>query len=237
MRYTKNDNYWNEPTVENSYWAGFIAADGNVNFNTNGACRVEVELVYYDESILKALSDSLEYSGPIHYIPKRQSTIKYGKYTGKIRYGKDSVRLRLCSARQYAHDLHKWYNITPAKSLTLLPPDITDPDLIRAYIFGYFQGDGSLSWDKFNKHWRISFSGKSAVLPWIKEHFTTVLGLRGSIRPVELTYTSTAKILDYFSPLFHLPHLTRKTNFDEYWKHRENMAKLKTLPESKMLMA
>src|SRR5690606_8445162 len=67
------------------------------------------------------------------------------------------VRLNLNSKKMYNDLLDK--GITPRKSLTLKPPKNVPKDLVRHWIRGYFDGDGSVHIynDKRDKHKKKPF--------------------------------------------------------------------------------
>lgn len=84
--------------------------------------------------------------------------------------------------------MYKNFNITPRKSLTLLPPNLSDTNLIDAFICGYIDGDGSIFLYKNNVRniqdsLSISIVGTYEIVLWIKERFSQILGKEfGSIQ-------------------------------------------------------
>jgi hypothetical protein len=59
--YNLNTAYFSEPTIRNSYWAGFIAADGCLT--RKGALRIALSIK--DREHLEKLKSELNFSGPI----------------------------------------------------------------------------------------------------------------------------------------------------------------------------
>src|SRR5438270_57920 len=80
-----------------------------------------------DQDIIEKIKKVLDYEGPLH---------KKLRINGKISYS-----LRICDPVVFA-DLVK-LGITERKSLTLTPP-IIPKRLIRHFVRGYFDGDGSV---------------------------------------------------------------------------------------------
>ena len=156
MKYKVNLNYFSEPNAENSYWAGFIAADGCIDKKT-GALRIRLKAS--DRPHLERFCRDVQYNGRIYDCT---STVK----------GKTYLQVQICisNGKIWANDLYKHWNITPAKSLTLEPPNITDPDLIKCFIIGYFDGDGHVHKIqlKSSTSWHLSFAGTKLMLNWIK---------------------------------------------------------------------
>lgn len=204
-RFFKNDYYWKEPNTENSYFAGFIAADGNLNDRN---MRLSIDLHPKDRIIVDTFSKAIEYTGRV----REQKPTKWHK--------NGSVGIYLYNADKYFEDLTKWYNITPRKSLTLQPPNITDPNMIKAYIVGYFDGDGWRGISNPNKSnsLRMTFLGTQQVLQWIKHNLdaghTDIHRCNGDSRAYRLNYNKLA-VLKIYNDLMSIdvPRLERK------WKH------------------
>ncbi len=64
------------------------------------------------------------------------------------------------------------HGVTPAKSLTLQPPQIAT-NLIRNFILGYFEGDGHIG--RYPDNPIITFTGTEAMLLWIRDHICLAL--------------------------------------------------------------
>jgi len=52
LKYECNESYFSVPNIENSYWAGFIAADGYINDRYDSSISLSGK---YAENILKSL--------------------------------------------------------------------------------------------------------------------------------------------------------------------------------------
>lgn len=124
-------------TEEKAYWLGFIYADGNINSDPLKEIphyTFELGLSKKDEDHLRKFANFIKY--------KKSIKNKVVKYKNK-EY--QAVRIQI-------HSKHLWntlnnYGCTPKKSLTLKFPDrsiFKDESLIRHFIRGYFDGDGSL---------------------------------------------------------------------------------------------
>lgn len=124
-KYLANYNFFKTWSDEMAYVLGFIAADGNICHS--GRAHV-LHIACDDKDIIEKIKKVLDYAGPIH---------------GKIRKdNKVSYSLRICDITIFK-DLQK-LNITERKSLTFNPPPMPQK-LIRHFIRGYFDGDGSVS--------------------------------------------------------------------------------------------
>jgi hypothetical protein len=154
-KYSYNENYFDVPRAESAYWAGFIAADGCIS--TSHGCLI-LALKEEDRYQIENFKSALNYTGPI--------THKTNISGGKAYPYSD---LRIYSAWPLIAQLYKHYGIGPRKTFQLGPPNLFDEQLIKAYIVGYIDGDGSI----FFRGDRISLSlcGTDALLQWIKTKF------------------------------------------------------------------
>lgn len=122
----------NIDTEEKAYWLGFIYADGCI-------CTYTEFHKHYRFELLLKIDD-------IDHLRKFATFISY---TGKIQE-KQNGKNKAC--RIVLNGKHLWetlnsYGCTPKKSLILKFPDefiFKDKSLIRHFIRGYFDGDGSL---------------------------------------------------------------------------------------------
>jgi hypothetical protein len=156
--YTYNRDFFCQPSAINSYWAGVLAADGCIA-NDNIRWQYSISLTSIDRDLIEKFKTAIGFDGPIKlYQPTR----------GQIQY---SVNITV--DKSTLDDLSQFYSVTPRKSLTLLPPCLSDENMIRSFIRGYFDGDGSLyqyrprkTSDYFTT--AISFNGSAFILLWIK---------------------------------------------------------------------
>lgn len=166
-RYSHYIDYFARPDIENSYWAGFIAADGNI---TQKKDCLTVFILQKDIAHLESLASSLQFTGKIKVVSEYSVN--------------PMARLSISGAQKLIYDLEQNYNITPRKTFTLQPPNLTNPDLIKAFIVGYIDGDGCISlWnDSGIVRPKLSFVGNHAVAHWIAAFINNYLGLSDSAR-------------------------------------------------------
>lgn len=138
-----NDFSFAKLTPESCYWAGFIAADGNVQGNS-----VIIHLQKKDVGHLKKFANFLN-------------------TTAKIWEKDESCGISFRS-NLIVKDLKERFNIIPNKSLVLCPPNINNSELIYNYIRGYFDGDGCFSYGARSKQMSFEiYSGSKNILEWI----------------------------------------------------------------------
>jgi len=148
-RYNINENFFETPNVLNCYWAGFLAADGNVRERDY---RTYICLQMGDKEHLNKLKRDIEYSGDIK------------NYSG--------AAVLSISSRKIYEDLRKNFNIIPKKSLILQPPKLNDIDLILSFFVGYLDGDGTIyktiNKDKY-QYINSAILGTEKMMLWFKE--------------------------------------------------------------------
>jgi hypothetical protein len=120
-----NSNFFKTWSPEMTYVLGFIGADGNICHSGRAHA---LHIACDDRDVIEKIKLILSYEGPIYQKPRDN---------GKISYS-----LRICDQIIFA-DLER-LGITERKSLTFTPPKIPK-HLIRHFIRGYFDGDGSVS--------------------------------------------------------------------------------------------
>lgn len=142
-RFTLDENFFDLPNDINSYWAGFLAADGCIHRNC-----VSLEIHNKDEKHLHKIRSLLNYNGDV-----------------SRRKNKDLVNLSITS-NKIVETLEKNFNIIPKKAKVLESPNIYQEHCIRSFIRGYIDGDGCYS-PKYNL---ISIRGTNNMLEWIKSN-------------------------------------------------------------------
>ncbi len=175
-QYRVNYGYFSVPDLENSYWAGFIAADGNVRDSKDS---IRIKLSGSDSQHLEAFK---RYCGSTS--PVRDS------YNGLKKY----ASLEIHGVPQWRDDLRKNFNITPRKSLTLQPPNHLSLKQSLAFIAGYIDGDGCIFKEQPpTGHLRlgVQITGTYEILCWIKALFDKIAPseYQASVRCVGRVYS------------------------------------------------
>ena len=172
-QYSCNDSFFCLPTIRNCYWAGFIAADGCIDKNKY---RLQFGIHSNDLSHMKLFVSDLQYTGPIYR---------------KTNYC--SVQI---SSDKIIDNLRSHFNITPQKSLTLLPPLNLDNDLVLAFIIGYIDGDGCIHKNIKGKI-ELSCLGTLEVLKWIQKTFDILIPPSGRFHAKPRRPKPSSKIYIY----------------------------------------
>lgn len=139
-RYKVNDHYFDEINTEHkAYWLGFLMADGCVVRTDSHKTynRLEVNLKSSDYMHLKKLNNSLNANYPIKIFNKTNKTLDFDY---------SIARLRITSSILVS-DLIK-NNITPNKTGKEIIPNTVPKKLIKHFIRGFLDGDGTITVNK-----------------------------------------------------------------------------------------
>lgn len=154
--YTKNDSFFFKANNLNSYWAGFIAADGCIKMSKNRGPILSIKLHQQDVNLLEEFKSQTKYTGNINYRD----------------YNNSYVDIVIANSYQWTSDLSINFNIIPKKSLVLKPPLISDVDLQLQFIIGLIDGDGSIFFRQYKdnkKYLELSIYGTKEILIWCRD--------------------------------------------------------------------
>lgn len=183
-----NDNFFQ--CYNNAYWAGFIAADGNI---CKSQPKVSINLSRKDVDLIIALQKQSNHNGTLYYSNTTSGSRKEKRHP--------MVGISICS-KQWVEDLDKYWNIKPQKSLNLQPPNITDLNLCLAYIIGYIDGDGCVRINtkkQASRHTKnpkpyleLNICGSQTILEWIASVIFSVENQTLYLRPLQLVKNSNS---------------------------------------------
>lgn len=132
-KYSLDINYFDViDTEDKAYFLGFLYADGNVGKNKN---TISIVLSEKDLQILEDFKKYLKTNKPIYNVK--------GKYSINHKETK-KVKIEICN--EHFHKSLIKLNVFPNKSLSLTFPDVSivPEHLIRHFIRGFFDGDGTI---------------------------------------------------------------------------------------------
>ena len=222
-----NVSFFNKIDEPNkSYWLGWMYSDGFVQIHSiSGGKYIGLDLDEKDKNVVEGFRDSLESNMSVKEIihkPPKNSKWKKNEYK--------SSRLNFQSEMMFNH-LGK-LGVVPRKSLILTFPDKNQvPNkLIKPFLLGYFEGDGTIG-NRIRKRtdtYRLSMSivGTLEFCEGYKKHLELIykeygiepiIGLRKEKRSKTNTYTlnvgSTSSILVWFDSLY--------SSFDSYMDRKK----------------
>jgi uncharacterized protein (DUF433 family) len=137
-KYAINEHFFdNIDTEEKAYFLGFLYADGGNNIDAN---FVRIDLARKDKDILEKLASLIYLNNPLQHI-KNQDREK--EYKGqKVIYHTSYFNI---NSKYICHKLEA-LGCPAKKSLIITFPEwLTDPELQKHFIRGYYDGDGGVS--------------------------------------------------------------------------------------------
>lgn len=146
-----------------AWMIGWILSDGGVYNN-----RLTISLSSVDKEVMEKFKNTINFKGKI-----RDSIINKGD---KIIY-KSSISIY---NKQLIEDLKK-YGIVPNKSLIVEFPINIEWKNIRHFIRGYFEGDGSVKYNKNRNCLCINFKGTEKFLRKLKFKLRSCIEVKGCI--------------------------------------------------------
>lgn len=151
-RYTLNENYFDDIDTEaKAYILGFIYADGFVGDEKFNNIVISIN----DYEILEFIKKELEFTGEI------RKTQKGGFINSKHGYSLNF------SSKIVANKLRE-IGLYPNKSLTMSRMPNIRTELIRHFIRGYFDGDGSIVLSHNSSYYRNNGKIKKYIYPTYK---------------------------------------------------------------------
>ncbi len=215
-----NESFFEKIDTEaKAYWLGFLAADGSLTSNRN---RITLGLAKKDRTYVVKFKKTIQLILPIQDRTRILKT-KKGEVTTYL------SRIRFDSKKMYSDLIDK--GVTPRKSLTLKPPIGVPGDLIKHWIRGYFDGDGSVHiyidkrGGRNSLKLRTSFIGTKEVLNFINHQ----VGIDQSIRQADKSRawmirtsgpTDGIKLYHYLYDEATIFMKRKKVRFEEYLKWR-----------------
>ncbi len=175
--YALNERFFEKiDTPEKAYILGLFFADGN-----NDTTQFRIFLI--DKELIEKVKITFEYSGPIKVIQPRQPT-------HQIQYGLNLCSTKLCIDAAKCGCIPNKTFITRIPSLEILPHY-----LIRHFLRGVFDGDGTVSYYKKKNKYGIGYVGPADFMEDIKKFLVDNLGITGSIcRPSKNTTNSIRQL-------------------------------------------
>lgn len=209
-------NFFDIPNILNSYWAGFIAADGSIRYKPQ---QVSIRLCTKDKVHIEQFIHDVKYTGICKDCILDRS---FNNKSSKLYY---SSEVTICGPHWLA-PLKKNFNIIPKKSLILEPPNLYDK-YAHAFIVGYIDGDGTICCT--NNRIELSMLGTQNMLLWISSIFDSICPPVGQhhSQPYKRKNTwvykvsgrRTENILRYLSTL-EIPFMARK--WDIFFHYKPN---------------
>lgn len=188
--YTLDENFFETPNLLNSYWAGFLAADGCIDPTRN---RIVFGLSEKDAFHLDRFKNDINFNGKT---TERRSVCNISDSIEKhVFYSIEITSKKLCE------DLYKNFNISGNKTKKLEPPSL-NKNLNQAYCIGFIDGDGSI----MNRQDGVLFFSIIAlenICEWVKQQFIDIIASNedkirlSNIKIIQPKHTNVVKVLKF----------------------------------------
>lgn len=182
-RYSIKTDFFQKWSNEMAYVLGFLYADGCIVDAAKSSRTQYIKFASKDKEIIEKIKSVLKAKHPIHSQPPHTSVDKYGRLyrSGEVFY------LRIGSRRMFA-DLKK-IGLIPNKSKVIQFPDNIPSQYLGEFIRGYFDGDGSIIFNRNGRWIRVVFtSGSGGFLEQLSEKIAESLKIRR--RPIYISHYS-----------------------------------------------
>lgn len=160
-KYSLNQKFFNIPNLNNSYWAGFILADGYINPITN---LLDISLAIRDIVILETFNKTIDSNRPI-YIRKKEPN--------------DACYLRV-NSKPIIQNLEQNWNIKTKKTWNFTTPNIQDKQQILAFLIGCIDGDGWIIRRK-DGSFKLGLCGNLDFINWAKAILDNLIREEGNV--------------------------------------------------------
>lgn len=175
-QYEVNDHFFDIiDTEEKAYFLGILLADGNVRSDHP---EISLGLQEEDKPLLEKLNRFVHPERPLLYLNR---DIKYPNW-------KNQWKLYISS--QYMKDTVAKYGLIPKKSLIKTFPQVildSNEDIIRHFIRGYFDGNGSIgiypSGDSGSVKFTFCITSTESMCKSLQDVFQIILDIQSSIKP------------------------------------------------------
>lgn len=161
-----NESFFSENNENSFYWAGFLAADGNI----------------YKGSLSLSQNDRTIISNFIYDIGSEKRTISekpyFNRKEGVVKV-QHSVSIR---SKKLIEDLGRFSIVENKRHSLVFPEWMLDNELARHYVRGYFDGDGAVFKTKGGP--RLEFTGTFKFLTGIREILSRDIKFRSNVRKI-----------------------------------------------------
>lgn len=167
LKYHCDDNYFDIiDTKEKAYILGLLWADGCNDVNLG---KIQLQLQERDVEILETINKLTSNDRPLYLTPLHDKNPNWqNAYT-------------LILKSYHMSKVLNNYGMVPRKSLVLEFPSCLDRSLYRYFILGYFDGDGSISYNANTKALNVSIVGTYMFLKTL-QNICEELGIKTFLR-------------------------------------------------------
>lgn len=206
-KYSCDEDFFSQENLRNSYWAGFILADGSINKKDSG---IRIAVNRKDKHHLELFSKDIDYTGKV-----KEYTLSTN-YKNNVEYSKLEIY-----CKQIQNDLKITFGIDVDKTKNSRLQELRSDNLF-SFVCGLIDGDGSIQ-KRENSFGRISLLGNRLLMRDVANFLTIHLTLNENDVKIYETKklpvlnitrrTALSKFRDKFLNIQNeIPYLERKWN-------------------------
>lgn len=172
-QYTKDEAFFDASNDASNVIAGFVAADGCISEERRSFV---ITISAKDKDYLEKIRNHVKHSGALIGGSRPAGHVIVSRGKEYIQKETHHVTLLVSDCTRWIESLQKTWNITPRKSHTLQPPNLTNLRHILCYLSGLIDGDGWVCLNKkadakHGKVLEISVMGTKELMTWVKKIF------------------------------------------------------------------
>lgn len=166
-------NFWEKYNKINSYWGGFVAADGCVTHTTNNGIAFAIGI--HDKGHLEKIVKDTSADYKVAFKEKR--TEKH----------QDMYSIRFYVCKKWEEDLKDNFNIVPRKTYNMDAPKQIPKEMFPYFLIGLIDGDGCwhLYKNKLGFSMTITLATKEIldfINEWAEENYPSKVGKSRKVR-------------------------------------------------------
>lgn len=181
IRKKYNAKFFSEYTPQTCYWAGFIAADGNIH---NAKNRLSINISNTDINHLEKFVHQIGYEGIIHH---QEATCSHSA-TCRIDLGGEEI----------VNDLKNFFGIMPKKTLTISLPENIPYYLWSHYFRGYADGDGCISFSDNRPHFSVVSGSTIMINQWLNYLYNKGIRINNNTGKPSIVVRGECKSINYY---------------------------------------
>lgn len=176
-KFNCDEDFFSRDSEETFYWAGFLAANGNISTENNGkpSYKISLNLSLKDKEHLEKFKKALKSEAPVKELTINKETNPY-----------ETARF-LISSKQLVTELSQRFFVVPRKTFIYkIPPWVERSPLVRHFLRGWVDGKGTFFVDP--ELGRTTYFRTSGTVVFLNS-FMSILQRETGLEPKELKMT------------------------------------------------
>jgi intein-encoded DNA endonuclease-like protein len=170
-RYVCDEDFFSNINEQSMYWAGFLSADGNLRMRKSTTYDIKLELATKDIAHIELFKKHIKSNAIVKSFTRKPSPLLLKNKSVKEQYFASYLIMR---SKKAFDDLGR-FGITPQKTYSYTMPQwLVEHELVRHFIRGYMDGDGSYSFNKRNEQPYSIHIGLVGACPAVEQIYNII---------------------------------------------------------------